>query len=157
MTFDEAFPIVLKHEGGFVDHPSDPGGATNWGITVAVARQHGYTGHMRDLPQSVAKEIYRRSYWLAVRADELHPAIRYPLFDAAVNSGVRQAVLWLQEAAGTRADGVIGPLTLGAANANPERTRNRMIGARLAFLTRLRTWPTFGTGWARRIAAVIAA
>jgi len=153
MNFDRAFHTLLGHEGGFVDHPDDPGGATNWGVTERVARAHGYTGHMRDLPVDTAKAIYRKDYWDAVRAEELPAAIRYAVFDAAVNSGPRQAIRWLQRAVGVRDDGVIGPVTLGAVRgANPEQVLRRMLAQRLRFMTGLSNWPTFGRGWARRIA-----
>lgn len=153
MTFDDAVVRVLKHEGGFVDHPSDPGGATTFGITVAVARQHGYRGHMRDLPESMARHIYHVAYWRPMRCDDLPAGARYVAFDASVNSGVRQATLWLQRALGVTADGIIGPRTLAAARAaDGAELRARMLAQRLRFMTDLRTWQTFGRGWARRIA-----
>jgi lysozyme family protein len=158
MDFDTAFHHLLGVEGGFVDHPSDPGGATNWGITERVARANGYAGHMRDLPVSVAKAIYRKDYWTPIRAEELPPVVRYAVFDAAVNSGNRQAIIWLQRAVGATPDGVIGPQTLGAVrSANGEQVLRRMLSARLRFMTDLKTWPTFGRGWARRIADLMGA
>ncbi len=153
MNFDQAFHLLLGHEGGFVDHPADPGGATNWGVTERVARANGYTGHMRDLPVDVAKAIYRKDYWLPIRADELPVSIRYAVFDAAVNSGNAQAIRWLQRAVGANADGVIGPRTLQAVrDANPDVVLRRMLSQRLRFMTDLRNWPAFSRGWARRIA-----
>lgn len=156
MTFDEAVRHVLSHEGGYVDHPSDPGGETMYGITVAVARAHGYTGSMRDLSLDTAKQIYRRLYWDSVRANEMPAAIRYPLFDAAVNSGPRQSIRWLQRALGVPADGVIGPVTLRAAHATDARDLAvSMIAQRLRMLSGLQHWPSFSRGWARRIADVL--
>jgi lysozyme family protein len=156
MNFDQAFHKLLGHEGGYVDHPSDPGGATNWGVTQAVARQNGYTGHMRNFPVEQAKAIYKRQYWDAIRADELPPAIRYPVFDACVNSGAKQAAKWLQRAVGAGDDGVIGSQTLTAARAaHPDFVARRMMGERLQFMTDLKTWPVFGRGWARRIAEML--
>lgn len=158
MTFDEAFHELLGHEGGYVDHPSDPGGATRWGVTERVARATGYAGHMRDFPVELAKAIYRRDYWDAVKAEQLPETLRYAVFDAAVNSGVKQAAKWLQRALGVADDGVIGPYTLNAANtADADATRAAMLGARLRFMTDLPTWPAFGKGWARRIAALLEA
>lgn len=155
MTFDQAFHELLGHEGGYVDHPKDPGGATRWGVTERVARANGYTGDMRQFPVELAKDIYRREYWDAVRADELPVALRYAVFDGAVNSGVTQAAKWLQRAVGTVVDGKIGPQTLLAANkGDPYRARGLMLAERLRFMTDLRTWPAFGRGWARRIAAL---
>ena len=151
MNFDSAFQHVLKVEGGFVNHPLDPGAATNMGITEAVARRVGYKGAMQDLPVDLAKRIYLEEYWRPVRADELPPAVRYAVFDAAVNSGVRQSILWLQRALGVADDGILGPKTLAAANAaNPDALRARLISQRLRFLTNLNTFGAFGRGWTRR-------
>ena len=153
MNFDQAFTTLLKHEGGFSDHAADPGGKTRFGITEAVAREVGYRGDMRELPMDLAKRIYKDRYWDAVRAEELPAAIRYAVFDAAVNSGPRQSIRWLQRAVGVRDDGVIGPITLGAVRAtDPQVLLRRMLSARLRFMADLPTWPTFGRGWARRIA-----
>ena len=153
MNFDQAFDILLRHEGGFSDHAADPGGKTRFGITEAVAREAGYRGDMRELPLDLAKRIYKDRYWDAVRAEELPEAIRYTVFDAAVNSGPRQAIRWLQRAVGVRDDGVIGPITLSAVRAtDPQALLRRMLSARLRLMTDLPTWPTFGRGWARRIA-----
>ena len=153
MNFDQAFDILLGHEGGYSDHPADPGGKTRFGITEAVAREAGYRGDMRELPLDLAKRIYKDRYWDAVRAEELPEAIRYAVFDAAVNSGPRQAIRWLQRAVGVRDDGVIGPITLGAVRAtDPQVLLRRMLSARLRFMTGLSNWPAFGRGWARRIA-----
>lgn len=158
MDFDTAFHELLGHEGGYVDHPKDPGGATRWGVTERVARATGYAGHMRDLPVELAKAIYRRDYWDAVRADDLPEGVRYAVFDAAVNSGVKQAAKWLQRAVGAADDGVIGPQTLRlAASVDAERAARQMLGRRLRFMTDLPTWPAFGKGWARRIAALLEA
>ena len=144
-------------EGGYVNHPNDPGGETNWGVTKAVARDFGYTGSMRDLPRDTAKRIYRVKYWDAVKADEMPAAVRYPLFDAAVNSGVGQAARWLQRALGVADDGKIGAITIAKAKqSDGVAVASAMIGQRLQFMTNLSTWPSFGKGWARRIAALLA-
>lgn len=156
MDFDTAFQRLLGHEGDFVDHPADPGGATRWGITERVARTAGYRGDMRQFPVEIAKQIAKHEYWDAVRADELPAGVRYQMFDAAYNSGVRQAVIWLQRAAGTDADGVIGPKTLLAVKTqNVDVLRQRMLSQRLRFLTNLKNWEAFGKGWARRIADLL--
>lgn len=156
MTFDQAFHQLLGHEGGYSDHKADPGGATMWGVTERVARANGYTGPMRSLPVDVAKAIYKRDYWDAVRADEVPTAIRYSLFDGAVNSGVKQSVKWLQRALGVSDDGAIGPKTLAAAQAaDGQALKAKMLGARLQFMTDLPSWPSFGRGWARRVASLL--
>ena len=153
MNFERAFEKLLGHEGGFVDHPKDPGGSTRYGITQRVARANGYEGDMRNLPLSEAKRIARKNYWDAVRADEMPDAARFDLFDAAYNSGVEQATKWLQRAAGAADDGIIGPKTILAVRmADPHKLAARFNGHRLRFLTDLKTWPDFGRGWARRIA-----
>ena len=153
MNFDQAFTTLLKHEGGFSDHPADPGGKTRFGITEAVAREVGYRGDMRELPIDLAKRIYKDRYWDAVRAEELPAAIRYAVFDAAVNSGPRQAALWLQRAVGVKDDGIIGPQTLAAVHAaDPERLLRRSLSQRLRFMTNLPNWGSFSRGWARRLA-----
>lgn len=149
MDIERALEILLRHEGGYSDHPLDPGEATMYGITERVARRHGYTGHMRDLPLSVATAIYRADYWAPIKADRLPGALRFHVFDAAVNSGPAMAITWLQRAAGVTADGIIGPVTLKAAQGV---TSARYSALRLRFMTSLETWPAFGKGWARRIA-----
>ncbi len=158
MNFDDAFHKLLGHEGGYVNHPNDPGGETNWGVTVAVARANGYTGPMKDMPVDVAKAVYRKQYWDAIRADELPPALRYAVFDAAVNSGNGQAIKWLQRAVGVEDDGRIGPATLTAARAAaPDFALRRMLALRLRFMTDLKVWPSFARGWSRRIADLLEA
>lgn len=158
MNFEQAFERLLGHEGGFVDNPDDPGGATKWGITERVARAHGYQGPIRDLPVAVARGIAKIAYWDAVRADALPDAVRYAVFDAAYHSGPVQSVKWLQRALGVADDGRLGPQTLAAcAAADPHALRAKLLAQRLAFLTDLPTWKTFGRGWARRMADLMEA
>lgn len=156
MHFDTAFDTLLKHEGNYSDHGADPGGKTMYGITEAVARQVGYRGGMRELPLDLAKRIYKDRYWDTVKAEQLPPAVRYVVFDAAVNSGPGQSAKWLQRALGVADDGVIGPKTLTAANAaNPDALKMRMLGQRLRFMAGLANWPAFSRGWAVRIASLM--
>ena len=156
MNFDQAFHTLLGHEGGYSNHPNDPGGETMWGVTAAVARGAGYSGPMRDMPTDTAKGIYRDLYWTPVRADELPAPVRYAVFDAAVNSGPGQAVRWLQRAAGVADDGKLGPVSMAAITAaDPEALLRKMLAARLAFMSSLPAWPAFGRGWARRIASLM--
>lgn len=140
---------LLGNEGGFVDNPQDPGGATNYGITEFVARAHSYQGDMRNLPLAKAIEIYEGDYWKPIKADQLPDHLRFHVFDAAVNSGPSQSIKWLQRAAGVTEDGIIGPRTLSAASLV---TPAKYSAIRLRFMTGLPTWSTFGKGWARRIA-----
>ena len=158
MNFDQAFDLLITHEGGFANRPfsEDPGGATMYGVTEAVARKNGYGGLMKDLPLSMAKDIYHRQFWDACKCDQMPDAIRYPLFDAAVNSGPGQAAKWLQSAVGVKADGAIGPMTIQAAvNANPILVTKQMLGKRLRFMTELKNWTANSRGWARRIASIL--
>lgn len=152
MDFQTAVKQVLLWEGGHSNHPLDPGRSTMYGITEAVAREEGYTGDMRNLPLDLARRIYKSRYWDKVSADALPASIRLAVFDAAVNSGPRQAILWLQRAAGVSDDGIIGPITLRAVNAlNADALRMKILAQRLRFLTNLNTFNTFGRGWTRRV------
>ena len=157
MTFDDAFTLLLGHEGGYSDHRADPGGKTQFGITERVARAHGFTGDMRTLTRDEAKRIYRADYWEPVRADELPPQVRYDVFDGAVNSGVKQSIKWLQRAAGLtgiEVDGIFGRQTLAVVHAmTPDRVAKRYNGHRLRFMKDLKNWPSFSRGWADRIAS----
>jgi lysozyme family protein len=156
MNFDQAFDLLLGHEGTYSRHPDDPGGETMWGVTRKVALQEGYSGDMHILPRDTAKAIYRKRYWDAVHADELPEQLRYPVFDAAVNSGIVQAVKWLQQALDVGDDGVLGPMTIKAAqNCYAMDTAVKLTATRLDFMTSLPTWGAFGKGWARRIAAIL--
>lgn len=158
MSFEKALPLVLVHEGGDVDHPKDPGGRTSHGVIQRV-----YDGWRkskglpkRDVWISTAEEraaIYRAQYWDAARCDELPIGVGYVVFDGAVNSGPSQSVKWLQRALGVVVDGNIGAATIAAANAHPDHDEliAGICAKRLAFLRALRTWPTFGKGWQRRV------
>jgi len=149
MEFDKAFERVIGHEGGYVNDPRDPGGETKYGIS-----KRAYPNlNIRDLTLDQAKAIYRTDYWDRLHMDDLPGAIRFDMFDAAVNSGVSASAKFLQRAAGTTADGVIGKLTIAAANGmDPERLDKRLAGYRLQYLCDLKTFPTFGKGWVRRVA-----
>jgi lysozyme family protein len=153
MNFDQAFRELLHHEGSYSDHAADPGGKTMYGITELVAREVGYRGNMNELPLDLAKRIYLERYWKPISADDLPPAIRYAVFDAAVNSGTGQSIIWLQRALGVQSDGIIGPVTIRAAYAaDPQALKSKILATRLKFMSNLSTWPSFGRGWARRIA-----
>lgn len=159
--FKEALARVLIHEGGKVDHPKDPGGRTNKGITQRV-----YNGWrtknslpLRDVYQIADMEveaIYRFQYWEPIKADFLPPGVGYVVFDGAVNSGPRQSTKWLQRALGPSAgavDGVVGSVTLTAAQQDHDHDAliARICERRMAFLQALKTWPTFKRGWTRRV------
>lgn len=150
MNFDAAFERLLGHEGGYVDNPRDPGGETKYGIS-----RRSYPGEdIAGMTLERAKAIYRRDYWGPAGCDAVPDALRFDLFDAAVNSGVPAAIRLLQRAVGEVQDGVLGPLTIQAASSMPApRIVARFNGARLAMLADLPAWPAFSRGWARRIAS----
>lgn len=147
MTFDEAFTRLLGHEGGYTVGVGDPGGETKWGVS-----KRAYPSiDIKALTVEGAKAIYRRDYWDATRCDELPDNVRFTVFDAAVNSGVSQAIKWLQATVGTVEDGKLGPVTLNAVSTCPSLLA-KYSGRRLQFMSGLSTWPRFGRGWANRIA-----
>ena len=153
MNYEQAFSKLIENEGGYSNHPDDKGGATMWGVTEQVARQNGYTAPMQDMTLDYAKLLYRKLYWDACRCEELPPEVRFPVFDAAVNSGVSRAIKWLQQSVNEVQDGVIGTMTLQAVRrAIPSITATRINGIRLLFMTNQPNWPAFGKGWARRVA-----
>lgn len=150
---------VLKHEGGYVDHPRDPGGATNRGITLATLadwRGRPVTKEeVRLLTEKEAREIYRAKYWNAIQGDALPGGVDMAVFDFAVNSGPGRAARVLQWQIGVPADGAIGPQTLAAVRkVNAGRLAGDLCRARLAWMRGLETWPTFGKGWEARVVAV---
>jgi len=153
MKFDDAFDKLIGNEGGYSNNSVDPGGETMWGVTARVARANGYQGDMRFMPRDFAKALYEKLYWTAVRAEELPELLRFQVFDAAVNSGDHQAVQWLQRAIGVTDDGIIGPATIAAAAVHPVRAAIIFDALRTEFLADRPTWPAFGRGWAKRIAA----
>lgn len=169
-AFLDAVNYVLDHERGYVNHPNDPGGPTNMGITwETLARWRGVHRNrispedVRNMSRDEAIAIYDAMYWDAVRADRLPPALAYAAFDFAVNSGPVRAVKELQKLVGTRADGIIGGHTMRRIHAVNDRESlvNRYLDARLAFMKRIRhrktgerLWDTFGRGWGKRVADV---
>lgn len=150
-SFDDAFVALMGNEGGYSNNPADPGGETMWGITARVARANGYMGDMRLLPQSVAKQIAKMVYWDPYYCDQFDPRVAFQVFDAAYNGS--KPATWLQTAAGVDADGRIGPVTIAAVNkSDPRQLVMRFLAYRLKYLGDLPTWPSFGHGWANRIA-----
>ena len=168
--FARCLDVVLAQEGGYADHPADPGGATNMGITrKTLARWREVApwwalpkDAVRALDRDEAARIYEAEYWRAVRGDELPAGLDLALFDYAVNSGPARAAKALQAILEVAADGVIGPLTLGALRARIAAEGVAAIivalcGGRLDFLQRLASFTMFGRGWTRRVAAIRAA
>lgn len=166
---------LIEREGGYVNHPSDRGGPTNYGITLAVARRNGYSGDMRDMPRSFAVSLYERKYWNSVGLDSL-PAgdLQITLFDFCVHSGPSRPGKALQRSLNVLnrrerdyddlvVDGKVGPATVGALNAlvrkrGPVAVRvvdSMVNGIRQAFLIglaeRAESQEAFSYGWAHRV------
>lgn len=150
--------ITLVHEGGYVDHPRDPGGATNMGITHKVLmlyrRKTVTKQDVRDLKISEVTAIYGANYWAPINGEMLPYGVDLATFDGGVNSGVRRGSKWLQRAAGVKQDGKVGPETTKAAGDDPAKIIRDLCGYRLSFVQGLGTWKVFGKGWARRIADI---
>lgn len=158
-NFNSALKLVLVHEGGWADHPKDPGGATMKGITLAVYRRHFGEDRgkedLRNITDSELDQIYRSGYWNKCLCDELPAGIDYTVFDAAVNSGPGRSAKWLQAGVGAKQDGNVGAKTLSRIeDQNPVQIINELCDNRLIFLRSLSTWSVFGKGWARRIEGV---
>lgn len=150
MTFDQAFEATVGHEGGYVNDPRDQGGETKFGVSKRAYPDED----IRGLTIMRARELYRRDYWDRCQCDQLPVWIAGQVFDAAVNSGVGKAAIWLQRAVGAQPDGSIGAQTIACARrADPGTAVARFNAQRLQFMTDLPTWAAFGRGWARRIAA----
>jgi lysozyme family protein len=158
-NFKKSLKHVLVHEGGFVDHPRDPGGATMKGVTLATFRRHfgpdKTVDDLKNITDSQLQKIYRSGYWDKCRCDQLPSGVDYAVFDAAVNSGPGRSAVWLQAAVGAVRDGGIGPSTLSrVATHEPAAIVNDMCDRRLVFLRGLATFSVFGRGWTRRVAGV---
>ena len=157
--FDRCLETVLRQEGGFVDHPRDPGGATNMGITLATLRAFRdaevTADDVRDLTRAEAREIYRARYWTPMRCADLPAGLDLMVFDFGVNAGPSRAVRLLQRVAGVSADGSIGPITLAAARAVPAGGLvEAMAEGRLDYYRGLDGFATFGRGWTARVEEV---
>jgi lysozyme family protein len=158
-NWDKSFAAVLKHEGGFVNHPKDPGGMTNLGVTrsawEAYLNRSVTEAEMRGLTPEAVKPFYKAMYWDKIKGDQLPNGVDYAAYDLAVNSGVGRAAKFLQTIAGVTADGVLGPKSMGAIReCNPEQMVDALCDMRLDFLKRLPTFDTFGKGWSIRVADV---
>lgn len=153
-NYQKCLALVLKHEGGYVNHPKDPGGATNFGITQAVydAYRPRAKQSVRYITSGEVEAIYRKQYWDKVRGDELPDGLDFAVFDFAVNSGVSRAAKYLQRIVGVADDGAIGPATLAAIKSKPVATLiTDICHKRMVFLQGLKTFATFGKGWTRRV------
>jgi lysozyme family protein len=158
-TFEYAMRLLLRHEGGFVNHPKDPGGMTNLGVTKAVWDAHtgkdATEADMRALTPETVQPVYKARYWDAIHGDALPHGIDYCLFDCAVNSGPGRAVKLAQYVLHQKVDGSLGPKTMAAIKAaDPVELIEDYSQRRLDFLKSLPTWETFGNGWGKRVSEV---
>lgn len=163
-NFQKALKAVLVHEGGYVNHPADPGGATNYGVTQKVydawrVSRGEKPRSVKQIDKAEVEACYKKQYWNAVQADDLPAGIDYVVFDGAVNSGPSQSIKWLQRALTGYTgpiDGVLGVRTLRRVkeDENHDALVARICDRRMAFLKALRTWGVFGKGWSKRVAGV---
>jgi lysozyme family protein len=162
-SYDEALRRVLVHEGGYTNHPSDPGGPTNFGITLADYRRYvkpnATAADVRAMSVGVAKAIYRKRYWDTQRCDELPVGLDYSIFDYGVNSGIGRSGRVLRRLVGLpeNTNIVTDQVLAAVAKRDPKTLINGMNDERLRFLRGLGTWSVFGAGWSRRVAEVRAA
>jgi len=162
--FQVCLPLILHHEGGYVDDPKDPGGATNLGVTLATARAFGLDldhdgdvdkADVRALKVADVAPVYHRGYWLASSADLCPRGLDYLVFDCAVNQGVGRATRFLQLVAGVTADGLVGPRTIAAVTrVDPSAAIALFADMREDHYRSLGTFSRFGKGWLRRLGEV---
>lgn len=165
-NYEACHARTLIYEGGYSNHPADPGGVTLEGVTQAVYDSYrdgkglprkALSVSMRTVPEWIAerRDIYRTRYWDALACDGLPAGLDLAVYDYGVNSGVGRAAKVLQRLVSAAADGVIGPVTLAAIRRRDAGDLiERLCDERLRFLQSLRTWPVFGRGWGRRVAEV---
>lgn len=162
-NFNDAIDVILQHEGGYVDHPNDPGGATNMGITFSLFKKYANEIGLapskialRGMKVSQASYIYRKEFWDKMKGDRIFDQqLATQIFDFYVNAGVT-AIKILQIQAGTIADGIVGNNTLAAINlSNPEDLFNRLKNARIDYYINLAerkpSMKVFLKGWLNRV------
>lgn len=165
--YEQSLDRLLGHEGGYTNHPSDPGGPTNWGITIYDARKYAAqfnwivgrevtAADVKAMPLWFAKLVYRAKYWDAQRCDFLEPGVDYAVFDYGVNSGIGRSGRVLRRLVGMSDEtSIVNDDVIWRANKMPAA---ELVGAicdeRLRFLQSLRTWQIFGKGWGRRVSEV---
>ena len=158
-NYNECLKIILMHEGGYVNHPKDPGGETNLGVTKRVYEEWGGTKEMKDLTLEDVEPIYKKNYWDKIKGDDLPDGLDLCVFDFGVNAGPGRAAKFLQKLLGVTQDGGIGPQTLGAlqsAIGEDKVTQTREMiekyqSMRQEYYEGLSTFDTFGKGWTRRV------
>lgn len=154
--FDVSFPEFQRNEGGYVNHPDDPGGPTNKGVTLANFRKYvkpnGTVEDLKKISNDQVKTVFRVQYWDKSRGEELPWGVGHVVGDFGINSGPSRANKHLQAAVGVTQDGVIGPATLAAVSAaNPLEVIKKVSESRRKFVRGLKNYPSFKNGWERRI------
>jgi lysozyme family protein len=155
-NFENALEIILEHEGGYVNHPKDPGGETNLGVTKRVYEDFGGEKEMKELTQEDVEPIYQENYWDKCKCDDLPAGLDLCVFDFGVNAGPGRAAKYLQTMIGTVADGGIGPNTLKTLSSYVDthgvvKTVEQYQANRQEYYEGLSTFDTFGRGWTRRV------
>lgn len=155
-NFKECLALVLKSEGGFVNHPSDPGGMTNLGVTKRVWQE--YTGHeadekeMRSLTPEKVAPLYEQRYWRPTYCEVLPRGLDLLIFSMGINGGPGRAIKLLQQSIGCVPDGVIGPRTMELVkSSNVTELIAKYSDARRDYYKSLKTFPVFGKGWLARV------
>ena len=155
-NFSKCLEVILHHEGGYVNHPKDPGGETNLGVTKRVYEEFGGTKDMKELTQEDVEPIYEKNYWDKLKCDDMPDGLDLMLFDFGVNAGPGRAAKFLQQMIGTVVDGGIGPNTLAKLeeyireNGEHEAVK-KYQEMRQKYYESLSTFATFGKGWTRRV------
>ena len=156
VNYDKCLETILHHEGGYVNHPKDPGGETNLGVTKRVYEEFGGTKDMKELTVEDVAPIYKKGYWDKMTGDDLPGGLDLCVFDFGVNAGPGRAAKYLQTQIGTVADGGIGPNTLAKLeeyireNGEHEAVK-KYQEMRQKYYESLSTFATFGKGWTRRV------
>ena len=159
MNWDGIYERVAPHEGGYVNHPDDPGPETNFGITWPTLRE-GIRLNLvppnttiAGITREQAKLLYKELFWNRIKGDKLPDGVAFQLLDFAIHSGIETATRKLQRAVGAADDGHWGPVSQAALDSKSETDLIMLfLAERIEFMTSLSIWPTFGKGWARRIA-----
>tara|TARA_B100001057_G_scaffold92115_4_gene88404 strand:- start:10320 stop:10832 length:513 start_codon:yes stop_codon:yes gene_type:complete len=156
LNWIKSLEAILHHEGGYVNHPKDPGGETNLGVTKRVYEDFGGTKNMKDLTREDVEPIYKKNYWDRIKADQIPAGLDLCVFDFGVNAGTGRAAKYLQTLIGTVADGGIGPNTLKTLDAYVSKhgvkgTIENYQAERQKYYESLATFDTFGRGWTRRV------
>ena len=156
VNYDKCLETILHHEGGYVNHPKDPGGETNPGVTKKVYQEHGGTKDMKDLLVEDVAPIYKKGYWDKMKCDDIPSGLDLCLFDFGVNAGPGRAAKFLQQMIGTTVDGGIGPNTLAKLEEyirenGEHESVNKYQEMRQKYYENLSTFATFGRGWTRRV------